>query len=133
MDYAVFSTLKPVTTSTCVAYDVGCQWSRFLWDEQVALLPKHIQPRHIRKEDMSYIIGNMHIHNHMSSCQGPFAGEYREGNGRTFGDGIEHGWADLNGMAPSAMRMGVGGRADYLDDACGHWNRTKLATIGQSS
>jgi hypothetical protein len=80
---------------------------------------------------MSYIIGNMHIHNHTTSCQGPFSGEYREGNGRTFGDNIEHGWAELNGMAPSASRMGPGGRADYLDDACGHWNSNKLMTIGE--
>jgi hypothetical protein len=131
MDYGVFSTLRLTRTPTCIAYDIVCQWFKKLWSLRVPKLPQAIQPKFLRQEDMSYIIGAMHIHGHTSTCQGPFAGEYREGNGRTFGDGIEHGWADLNQYAPSASRSGPGARADLLDDALGFWNKLKAENLGE--
>jgi hypothetical protein len=129
MDYGLFSTAHDVETPTCVAYDVGCQWIRNLHLLRVPQLPKHIQPKYLSKENLTVIVGAMHIHGHTSSCQGPFAGEYRPGNGRTFGDGIEHGWADLNSLAPSASRMSPGSRADLIDDGCAWWNLAKEANF----
>jgi hypothetical protein len=131
MDYGLFSTIKFTRTSVCIAYDIACQWFKRLWAYRVPLLPAAIQPQHLIADDMTYIVGAMHIHNHTSSCQGPFAGEYREGNGRTFGNGIEHGWAELNGMAASATRMTPGQRADVLDDALDFWNLMKELGTGE--
>jgi hypothetical protein len=129
MDYGVFLTVRWTQTPVCIAYNIACQWFKRLWSQRVPKLPPQVQPKYLKNEDMSYIIRAMHIHGHTETCQGPFAGEYREGNGQTFGDGIEHGWAELNRIAPSASRSGPGGRADLIEDACHAWNLAKMRNI----
>jgi len=64
------------------------------------------------------------------SCQAPHSLNFKNGVGRTEGEGIERSWSELNRVANSTKEMGPGSRHDTLDDHIGHHNFRKYVGLG---
>ncbi|KAI0038809.1 hypothetical protein FA95DRAFT_1505012 [Auriscalpium vulgare] len=119
MDFVFLSSISSTTVkSLLVSYDIACQWSKNL-KTRVANTSFSI-PEWIR-----FMVPKFHIFAHKEECQDEYSPHKEYGAGQTDGEGVERGWSDVNGAAPSTKEMGPGGRHDTLDDQCGqsNWRR----------
>jgi hypothetical protein len=70
-----------------------------------------------------------HTATHEGSCQTENSLSYQVRVGRTDGKGIERTWSVLNPMSWATKEMGIGARADSMEDKINHHNFQK--NIGQ--
>ena len=128
MDYILLSALAPLlVASVFVSYDIACQF-KLKFDERVDKLPPEIQlPPNVEFE---WGIPKCHCPMHKVSCQAPHSLNFKNGVGRTDGEGIERSWSELNRVANSTKEMGPGSRHDTLDDHIGHHNFRKYVGLG---
>ncbi|KII83256.1 hypothetical protein PLICRDRAFT_119572 [Plicaturopsis crispa FD-325 SS-3] len=128
MDYLFFSAAKGVKTPLLVTYDIACQWGRNLWTRAPSM-PSHLTPSFDRSL-VTLKVPKMHLHGHEDKCQAPFSLNYTPGAGLKDGEGIERGWASINGASKSTKEMGPGARSDTLDDFFQYDNYKKLTGLG---
>ncbi|KAH7905401.1 hypothetical protein BJ138DRAFT_1138292 [Hygrophoropsis aurantiaca] len=95
MDYFFCQSLRhnPEIIVLNVSYDIACQWS------------KNLKTRLISYGSATRFSFNL-----------------TKGMGRTDGEAVERGWANINPAASSTREMGPGSRRDTLDDHFGDWN-----------
>lgn len=118
-----------MVTMLLISYDIACQWSKNL-ASRLAGLPEYLR---LNLDTILTAFGIPKFHlagGHGDPCQGPFSLNFKEGVGRTDGEGIERNWAKLNGAAHSTREMGPRSRHDTLDDTCGHANWRKVVDLG---
>ncbi|KAF7377196.1 CxC2 domain-containing protein [Mycena sanguinolenta] len=111
-----------------ISYDIVCQWWKKLVERLLGLPGKMCLA--IVIELLHFVIPKMHIHSHTLACQLAFSLNFLLGAGQTDGEGIEHPWANIGGVASSTWEMGPGSRRDVLDDHWAFWNWNKLVSIG---
>ncbi|EDR12898.1 uncharacterized protein LACBIDRAFT_323718 [Laccaria bicolor S238N-H82] len=130
MDYILLSALAPLLiASVFVSYDIACQF-KLKFDERVDKLPPEIQlPPNVEFE---WGIPKCHCPMHKVSCQAPHSLNFKNGVGRTDGEGIECSWSELNHVVNSTKEMGPGSHHDTLDDHIGHHNFRKYIGLGRS-
>ena len=83
--------------------------------------------KHLR---FSYLVPKFHLPGHGSSCQTDYSFNYAKGVGRTHGETVEQGWANINLAALSTREMGPGARHLALDDWWSGWNWKKVLGMG---
>ncbi|EIW79765.1 hypothetical protein CONPUDRAFT_34829, partial [Coniophora puteana RWD-64-598 SS2] len=130
MDYIIFSGLRFTRVKDInFSYDIACQWSKNLWS-RVSKLPSYLSferaSRFIR-----FFVPKFHLPAHIARCQMRFSFNWMPGVGRTDGEAVERGWANINPVATSTKEMGPGHRIDTLDDYFGDWNWKKVIGLGE--
>jgi hypothetical protein len=130
IDYAVCNALSMAKDNgrALLVYDVICQWSKH-FRERVVKSPKLTIPREL---NISFGIGDFHLHGHIRECFARFFLGYIEGAGIIDGEIIETLWASLNNIAPSTQNASLAHRAEVLNDHMNYSNWKKLTNIGQS-
>jgi hypothetical protein len=92
-------------------------------------LPERLQVS-FPQPNLHFLVPKFHLASHLSACQSMFSFNYKRHVGRTDGEGVEHIWSWLNGIAPSTRELGPGGRSDMIDDFIGHHNWMKTIGVG---
>ncbi|KAI0039074.1 hypothetical protein FA95DRAFT_1504685 [Auriscalpium vulgare] len=131
MDYILLSTIAMTAKGIkkCyISYDIACSFHKNF----TRRMAKHPLSRQIDISEMllRWLIPKFHLLAHGAACQGPFSHNNTKGVGRAHGEGIEGGWAELNGAALSTREMAKGARQENLDDVLGAINWRKLINIG---
>ncbi|KAJ7121221.1 hypothetical protein C8R46DRAFT_929163 [Mycena filopes] len=129
MDYILMSALagfdgKELTLS----YDIACQWKKNL-AVRMARLPKHLQ-LDLDAINIDTGLPVWHALAHEDLCATINSLNYIPGVGRTDGEGVERLWAWLNGCSYATKEMGLGNRADTVEDKLDAHNFLK--NIGQA-
>lgn len=72
----------------------------------------------------------MHIESHVAACAEVFGLKRMDNTGRTYGEGVEHPWRDLNKLRAQVRESGHGARRDLLNDHLRFWNWLKTLGLG---
>ena len=100
MDYLFFSTLEgPELTDLVVSYDITCQWSVKIW-ECMAQYSHQLHYNPIGHK-VTFLVPKFHLPAHIEKCQTSFSFNLTLRVGRTDGEALEQGWADINCVATS--------------------------------
>ncbi|KAJ7707998.1 hypothetical protein B0H16DRAFT_1746366 [Mycena metata] len=110
------------------SYDIACQWAKNLY-ECVCKLPSHLQ---LDFEAILFQTGLpvWHASSQEAQCTNLNSLSFLPGVGKTDGEGIERLWAKLNAFAYHTKNMGLGHRADTIDDKINYHNWMK--NLGQA-
>ncbi|KZV68900.1 hypothetical protein PENSPDRAFT_581762 [Peniophora sp. CONT] len=132
MDHCLLSSIEYNGDSDLITfiftYDIACQWSvnfhrRLRKYARCAFLSgKEVQVR--------FAIPKMHIKGHGPDCNEAYSLNYLPGVGRLHAEGIEAGWADLNGAALSTREMSKAARHEAIDDLLSAINWRKTIGMG---
>lgn len=134
MTYILLSAIKSTVRTwgrIVISYDIACQFSvNFM--ERMDLFPEGF---HIKVTDCEiiWLIPKFHLPAHGGPCQVVYAFNYKEGVGRSYGEGIEANWAETNHASLMTREMPEATRHETLDDVFGSINWNKLITFGMSS
>jgi Kyakuja-Dileera-Zisupton transposase len=115
MDYILLSAiagfdLKELTLS----YDIACQWKKN-FGERMERLPEHLR-LDLERFELETGLPVWHALAHEDVCASVNSLNYIPGVGRSDGEGVERLWAFLNGFAYQSKEMGLGNRADTIED-----------------
>ncbi|KAF7972344.1 hypothetical protein HWV62_18114 [Athelia sp. TMB] len=80
-----------------------------------------------RYANMDYLYFSTHV----ERCQTSFSFNLTRGVGRTDGEAIERGWANINALAASAKQMGPASYRETIDDHFGDWNHQRIVGLGR--
>ncbi|KAF7290397.1 CxC2 domain-containing protein [Mycena chlorophos] len=131
MDWILFSAIMSlVVLSLTISYDIACQWKINL-PERMKNLPASMQ-RDLAKMKIQYGLPVWHSPSHIAECQEENDLSLKPGVGKTDGEGIERFWSGLNPAAYSTKEMGLGHRADTIDDRIDNHNFLKNMTLGST-
>lgn len=131
MDYMFFSsTSQQDFVQLVMSYDIVCQWSVNLWD-RMKNMP--VEMRIDKKgKHIILLIPKFHLPAHIEKCQTSFSFNLTRGVGRTEGEAIERGWANINALSSSAKQMGPASYRETIDDHFGDWNHQRIVGLGNS-
>ncbi|KAG2132161.1 hypothetical protein BD769DRAFT_1627646 [Suillus cothurnatus] len=132
MDYIVFSALSHFSSIPSVnfSYNIACQWHKKLWHRVSTTLPLWLHPS--STQQFRFFILKFYLAAHVAACQTTFSFNWSPYVGRTNGEALERGWADINRVAASTKEMAPGTRRDVLDNHFGDWNWKKVTGLGQT-
>ncbi|KAJ7896572.1 hypothetical protein B0H13DRAFT_1885077 [Mycena leptocephala] len=117
MDYILMSALTGIALlAITISYDIACQWQKHL-PTQNSKLPPAIQ-LDLDAVDVQCGLPVWHAGSHEQECQD-------ENSLISDGEGIERTWSDINPAAFHTKDMGVGNRADTLEDKIDSHNYLK--------
>lgn len=130
MDFIVMAALAGLgLLMLTISYDIACQWKVNL-AERVKKLPRHMQ---LPMDDIKLqcALPVWHASSHNGDCKEANSLSFKEGVGKSDGEGVERTWAVLNPAAYATKDAGIGQRADALED----WldNHNYLKNIGQGT
>ncbi|KAF7294276.1 CxC2 domain-containing protein [Mycena chlorophos] len=129
MDWIVFSAIMGIMLLLLtISYDIACQWKIRL-PERVARLPPPMQ-QPLKRSKVQFGLPDWHAESHNGDCKENNGMRYKSGVGKTEGEAIERFWAGLNPAAQATKEMGLGNRADTLDDRIDNHNFLKNMTLG---
>lgn len=126
-DYALSGALQNTEkiSRKVLAYDIGCQYSVNFAARFKLQFPA------MNVDDLSILIGKMHVHSHIQDCQWRFSFNYTNYVGRMDGEEAERFWSECNQLAGSTKQMNPAHRNDTLDDNINDWNRRKMQNQGK--
>jgi hypothetical protein len=128
MDWIVFSAIMGLMMLfLTISYDIACQWKVNV-PERMARLPSEM---HIDLSKVQVQFGLPVWHAGSHDCREDNSLSFKPGVGKTDGEGIERTWAVLNPAALATKEMGLGNRADVLDDRIDNHNFLKNLTQGK--
>lgn len=93
-------------------------------------MPSRLQLPAAVASAITFVVPTFHLEAHIDKCKATFSSRLLKHMGRTDFEGIERGWANLNGAASSTKEMRPGHRRDVLDDFCGAYNWDKTIKLG---
>ncbi|KAJ7025133.1 hypothetical protein C8F04DRAFT_968170 [Mycena alexandri] len=129
MDYILVSALAGFDLQQLtVSYDIACQWKKN-FKERMERLPKEMQID-LDAIDLDSGLPVWHALAHEELCAIVNSLNYIPGVGKTDGEGIERLWAYLNGCSYQTKEMGLGNRADMVEDKLDYHNFMK--NLGQA-
>ncbi|KAJ7026086.1 hypothetical protein C8F04DRAFT_966920 [Mycena alexandri] len=115
MDFVLMSALQGFDLDELtISYDIACQWHKNLAG-RIERLPKPLQLA-LDKIFVKCGLPVWHASAHNKACANEFSLSFLPGVGRSDGEGVERLWADLNPSAFHTKEMGLGNRADTLED-----------------
>ena len=132
MDYMVLSTLclsAHNISEVCISYDISCSYGKN-FKSRSARYPDFID-LNVQNLRIVWAVPRFHICAHGPSCQVTYNFVYMCGAGRTHGEVVETGWADINPCALSTREMSEPSRHETLDDMMGAINWRKVTRIGK--
>ena len=132
MDYMVLSTLKLSgrdINEICLSYDISCSFSRN-FAKRVDKYPDSLRLG-VSNLQIKWAIPKFHIRAHGTNCQLNYNFTYMRGAGRTHGESVKTGWAEINPTALSTREMSNEFRHETLDDVMGAINWSKLTRMGE--
>ncbi|KAJ7051194.1 hypothetical protein C8F01DRAFT_1091766 [Mycena amicta] len=131
MDWIFFSAIMSLTLLLLmILYNIACQWKLHL-AERMKRLPTHMQAN-LSEVTLQYGLPIWHADSHNKLCRDKNKLSIRPGAAKTDGEGIERVWAELNPASFSTKEMGLGNRADVLDDRIDNHNFLKNMTLGST-
>nr|GAT46441.1 predicted protein [Mycena chlorophos] len=131
MDWILFSAIMTLTAVfLTISYDIACQWKLRL-SERMARLPSHMQ-KDQQTMKLQFGLPVFHAPSHINECQEENDLSLKPGVGKTDGEAIERFWSNLNPAAYSTKEMGLGHRADVLDDHIDNHNFLKNLGLGSN-
>lgn len=113
-----------------ITYDIVCQWMKKL-PIRIESFPEHMR-LDIGATKVRGAIPKGHIEAHGTKCHSKHSLNTQPGVGRTYGEGIEQQWSNINLVATSTREMGPGAREEVLNDHWNWWNYRKLVGFGMS-
>ena len=131
MDYMVLSVLglhARDMSEAWLSYDIACSYSQN-FGKRLERYPDHLSVN-VKDLRIKWSIPRFHIRAHGTKCQVTYDFAYARGAGRTHGETIETGWADINPAALSTREMSDSFHHETLDDIMGAINWGKLTRIG---
>ncbi|KAF7317544.1 CxC2 domain-containing protein [Mycena kentingensis (nom. inval.)] len=124
IDWIVFSAIMGVVIlALTISYDIACQWKVRL-PERVSRLPESMR-RNLEEMRVQYGLPIWHSNSHIVECANENKLQHQPGVGKADGEGVERLWANLNPAALATKEMGLGNRADTLDDRLDNHNFLK--------
>ncbi|KAJ7184054.1 hypothetical protein C8R46DRAFT_883697 [Mycena filopes] len=131
MDYIVMSCLAGFALMMLtISYDIACQWKKNL-STRNKLLPEAIQ-LDLDNVEVQCGLPVWHASSHELECNNENSLSFLAGVGKSDGEGVERTWADLNPAAFHAKEMGIGNRADTLEDKIDSHNFLKNLAQGDA-
>ncbi|KAJ7048214.1 hypothetical protein C8F01DRAFT_1268135 [Mycena amicta] len=131
MDWIFFSAIMTlIFLWLTVSYDIACQWKVHLL-ERMKTLPSHLQ-RDFEEAKLQFGIPVWHADSHEDDCRDANALGLKSGVGKTDGEAIERVWSKTNAASFSTKEMGLGHRADVLDDVIDNHNFLKNLGLGNA-
>ncbi|KAJ7049741.1 hypothetical protein C8F01DRAFT_1001683 [Mycena amicta] len=131
MDWIFFSAIMSlIFLWLTISYDIACQWKLRLAD-RMKTLPPHMQ-KSFDECKVQFGLPVWHADSHEADCHDQNALRFKLGVGKTDGEAIERLWARLNAASYSTKEMGLGHRADVLDDLIDNHNFLKNLQLGSS-
>jgi hypothetical protein len=128
MDFIVMSALAGFSLlMLMLSYDIACQWQLNL-RSRMEKLPEDMRLP-LEKMMLQCALPVWHAASHNEGCQSANSLSFREGVGKTDGEGVERTWAVLNSAAYATKEAGRGQRADSLEDRID--NHNWLKNVGQ--
>ncbi|KAI0669043.1 hypothetical protein C8Q78DRAFT_1194055 [Trametes maxima] len=130
MDYLLVSTLLGVLLLLLViSYDIACQYSK---NFERRILQNFTGSMHLDLEDVNvrWVIPKNHIAVHGPN-HSKYSLNFNSKVGRTYGEGCESAWPDLNQASVSTREMALATRHDVLNDHMASWNWAKFVGIGE--
>ncbi|KAF7344274.1 CxC2 domain-containing protein [Mycena venus] len=129
MDWIAFSAIMGLMMLfLTISYDIACQWKVNV-AERMARLPPEMH-MDLSKVQVQFGLPVWHAGSH--DCREDNSLSFKPGVGKTDGEGIERTWAVLNPAALATKEMGLGNRADVLDDRIDNHNFLKNLTQGHT-
>ncbi|KAJ7817577.1 hypothetical protein B0H13DRAFT_1662585 [Mycena leptocephala] len=115
MDFIVMASLVGVMLMMLtISYDIACQWKKNL-PSRNAKLPERIR-LDLSSVEVQCGLPVWHASSHEVECSNENSLSFLVGVGKSDGEGVERTWADLNPASFHTKEMGVGNRADTLED-----------------
>ncbi|KAJ6474617.1 hypothetical protein C8R47DRAFT_1221017 [Mycena vitilis] len=131
MDYILMSALAGLTLlALTVSYDIACQWKKNL-PERNSKLDKRIQ-LDLEKVDVQCGLPVWHAGSHETACEEENSLSIRPGVGKSDGEGVERVWSGIGPAAYHTKDMGLGNRADTLEDKVDYHNHQKNLAQGDA-
>jgi hypothetical protein len=128
MDYILLSALAGFDLlELTLSYDIACQWKKN-FGERMEHLPERIR-LDLEAFELETGLPVWHALAHEDVCASVNSLNYILGVGRSDGEGVERLWAFLNGFAYQSKEMGLGNRADTIEDKLDSHNFLK--NLGQ--
>ncbi|KAJ7280544.1 hypothetical protein C8J57DRAFT_1563340 [Mycena rebaudengoi] len=106
-----------------ISYDIACQWEVNLAARNKKL-PSHMQLP-LEKISIQCALPVWHASSHEDECQNNNSLSFKEGVGKSDGEGVERTWAVLNGSSYHTKDAGKGVREDTLEDKIDSHNYLK--------
>ncbi|KAJ7035477.1 hypothetical protein C8F04DRAFT_1182381 [Mycena alexandri] len=130
MDFIVMSSLAGFDLmELTISYDIACQWQKNL-RTRITKLPVDMRPD-FDAFMLQCGLPVWHASSHEQECTNTNSLSFLQGVGKSDGEGIERLWAELNAFAYHTKNMGVGHRADTIEDKIDYHNFTK--NLGQAN
>ncbi|KAJ7182634.1 hypothetical protein C8R43DRAFT_1116267 [Mycena crocata] len=115
MDYIVMSCLVGISLmALTISYDIACQWKKNL-RQRNEKLPEAIR-LDLNSVEVQCGLPVWHASSHEAECSNENSLSFLVGVGKSDGEGVERTWAALNPAAFHTKEMGIGNRADTLED-----------------
>ncbi|KAJ7838429.1 hypothetical protein B0H13DRAFT_2367453 [Mycena leptocephala] len=115
MDFIVMAALAGAAVMMLtISYDIACQWKKNL-PERNGKLPERIR-LDLENTEVQCGLPVWHASSHETECSNENSLSFLVGVGKSDGEGVERTWADLNPAAFHTKEMGLGNRADTLED-----------------
>ncbi|KAJ7456847.1 hypothetical protein B0H11DRAFT_2243727 [Mycena galericulata] len=131
MDFIVMACLAGVALmALTISYDIACQWKKNL-PERNKKLPERIR-LDLDNIEVQCGLPVWHASSHEKECSNENSLSFLVGVGKSDGEGVERTWADLNPAAFHTKEMGIGNRADTLEDKIDSHNFLKNLTHGDA-
>ncbi|KAJ7687061.1 hypothetical protein B0H14DRAFT_2654047 [Mycena olivaceomarginata] len=128
MDFIVMAALAGLSLlMLMILYDIACQWKVHLC-EHMKKLPQHMQLL-LEDIELQCALPVWHASSHNGDCKEANSLSFKEGVGKSDGEGVERTWAVLNPAAYATKDAGLGQRADTLEDRLD--NHNYLKNVGQ--
>ncbi|KAJ7899713.1 hypothetical protein B0H13DRAFT_2336971 [Mycena leptocephala] len=125
MDYILMSALVGLTLlALTISYDIACQWKKNL--------PERNSKLDLENVDVQCGLPVWHAESHEKECQDQNSLNIVEGVGKSDGEGVERFWSDVGPASYHTKDMGLGNRADMLEDKIDYHNHQKNLAQGDA-
>jgi hypothetical protein len=132
MDYILMSALAGFgLMELTLSYDIACQWKKYL-AARMERLPEDLR-LDLDAINVESGLPVWHALAHEDFCAAMNSLNYIPGVGRTDGEAIERLWAWLNGSSYQSKEMGLGNRADMIEDKLDSHNFQKNLGQGKAT
>lgn len=130
MDYAFWSSFCfTLLLWINLSYDIMCQYCIYFWDRMQASWGSTDWPVVQNVVGFTWLIPKFHLPAHVKKCWEEYNFAFARWTGRSDGEGVERGWAVLNGLQRSLKEMGPGAWRDTLEVHIGDLNWKKVTGL----
>ncbi|KAJ6493720.1 hypothetical protein C8R47DRAFT_1213989 [Mycena vitilis] len=131
MDYILMSALAGLTLlALTVSYDIACQWKKNLPERNSSSTSAFNWTSRKSTSSAGFPCGTRGSHE--TACEEENSLSIRPGVGKSDGEGVERVWSGIGPAAYHTKDMGLGNRADTLEDKVDYHNHQKNLAQGDA-